>query len=118
MLSTAKENEVLRVFSKFKFEQRTPKSIASIQELIERLREIHNQGYSIDDEELALGMRCIAAPIFNFTGNCIAAISLAGPTIRMTDDRIKEIKEAIIFVSKTISMKLGWSSYVTENERR
>lgn len=65
------------------------------------------QGYSTDDEEFDLGIRCIAAPIFDYTGNCIAAIGLSGPAIRMTDEKIEKIKPDLLAVSKTISLRLG-----------
>jgi len=73
----------------------------------EQLAEIRKKGYSIDDEELALGIRCIAVPIFNYTGDCVAAISIAGPSLRMTVKKMEEIKPDIMAVGKAISMRLG-----------
>ena len=58
-------------------------------------------------KSLSEGIRCIAYPIFDFTGTCVAAISIAGPTIRITYDKIEEIKVSLSSVSNVISMRLG-----------
>lgn len=107
ILANRPETDVRRLFRKNKLERLTPKTIASLSELLEHLAEIRKKGYSIDDEELALGVRCIAVPIFNYTGKCIAAISIAGPSLRMTVEKMEKIKPDIMAVGKTISMRLG-----------
>jgi IclR family acetate operon transcriptional repressor len=107
ILANRPETDVRRLFRKNKFERRTPRTIASFSGLLEQLAEIRKKGYSIDDEELALGIRCIAVPIFNYTGDCVAAISIAGPSLRMTVKKMEEIKPDIMAVGKAISMRLG-----------
>jgi DNA-binding IclR family transcriptional regulator len=47
-----------------------------------RLEQVRTAGYALDDEEHAVGRRCIAAPIFDETGETIAAISASGPMAR------------------------------------
>jgi DNA-binding IclR family transcriptional regulator len=107
MLANLPGMDIRKLFHKKKLERRTPNTITSVSGLLEELSTIREKGYAIDDEELALGVRCIAVPIFNYTGNCIAAISIAGPSVRMTVEKIKEIKPDIMAVGKTISIRLG-----------
>ncbi len=99
--------EVEKLFRGTKFESRTSKTVLSLQDLLERLRNIRHEGYALDDEELSLGIRCIASPIFDFTGRCVAAISIAGPTLRITYDKVEEIRASLSSVSNAISMRLG-----------
>jgi IclR family KDG regulon transcriptional repressor len=107
ILAYRSETDVRELFSKNKFERATPKTISSFSGLIEQLAEIRKKGYSTEDEELVFGIRCIAVPIFNYTGNCIGAVSVAGPSLRMTTEKLEEIKGDIIAVGKAISKRLG-----------
>lgn len=77
--------------------------------LLEReLEVVRLRGYSIDDEENETGARCIGAPVFDHTGACVAAISISGPTIRMNDDRIRQIAPELQRAAGEISERLGY----------
>lgn len=52
---------------------------------LERIRQL---GYAIDDEEHALGLRCVAAPVFDEMGQPVAAISVSGPSARIPKERL------------------------------
>jgi len=109
ILSNRSEAEIQKLFRGVKFKFGTSKAILNFRGLLEHLRKVRQQGYAIDDEEFTLGIRCVAYPIFDYTGNCIAAISLAGPTVRMTDEKIEKIKVDLFSVTKTISLRLGYA---------
>ena len=51
--------------------------------LLRDLARTRERGYSIDDQERAEGMRCVAAPIFNAHGEPVAGLSVSGPSFRM-----------------------------------
>ncbi|MDJ1017780.1 MAG: IclR family transcriptional regulator [Paracoccaceae bacterium] len=65
------------------------------------------RGYSIDGEEKNLGMRCIAAPVFDVYGEAIAGISVSGPTARVRPDRIDEIAGAVIAAARDLTQSIG-----------
>lgn len=65
------------------------------------------QGYVIDDEERAVGMRCVAAPIFDIHGDAIAGISVSGPTQRMTDDKLAAFGDAVGKAAREIARQIG-----------
>jgi DNA-binding IclR family transcriptional regulator len=113
MLAYRSENDVVRLFRGFKFTPRTPKTISNLPNFLEKLREIRKEGYAVNDEEFELGIRGLAVPIFNYTGNCIASIGLAGPTVRISDGKIAQMKEDLIAVGKTISIRLGNPSSIS-----
>lgn len=89
-------------------EPKTCKTIVTTEALETELRVTKERGYAIDDEENEPGARCIGAPVFDHTGQCVGAISVSGPTIRMTDARIEQIVPEVQRSSGTISARLGY----------
>ena len=64
-------------------------------------------GYAVDDEEHAVGLRCIAAPIFDETGDVVAAVSASGPTARVGEERIAQLGALVLKTSQAISAEMG-----------
>ncbi|WP_084417619.1 IclR family transcriptional regulator [Chrysiogenes arsenatis] len=74
---------------------------------MDRVRE---HGFSMDDEEFEEGVRCVGAPIRNYTGNIVAGLSISGPVQRMSDERIaQEIAPLAKLMSEKASRKLGYN---------
>jgi IclR family acetate operon transcriptional repressor len=71
------------------------------------LEQVRQQGYALDDEEHAVGLRCVAAPIFDENGQALAAISLSGPKARIVDSRLSELGNAIRQTAVEITQVLG-----------
>ena len=86
----------------------TDKTITDPAALTEALRRDRARGYAIDDEEKAIGMRCIAAPILNVHDEAVAGISVSGPTHRITSDRVAEIGRLVGDAAREISRGLGY----------
>lgn len=66
----------------------TQRTITDTVGLDAALEKIRSDGYGVDDEEHAIGLRCVAAPVFNEFGDVIAAISISGPSARIPDERL------------------------------
>lgn len=81
----------------------TPRTITDPQALVEDLALVRARGYSLDDEERALGMRCIAAPVFDLFGEAVAGISVSGPLHRMTDDRLAAVGQEVAQAARELS---------------
>ncbi|HHY42106.1 MAG TPA: IclR family transcriptional regulator [Thermoanaerobacterales bacterium] len=84
------------------------KTITEPKKLMEHLKKIRELGFAVDDEENEEGIRCVAAPIFDYTGKVIGAISVSGPTVTVTQEKIKEISESVVDCAKKISQRMGW----------
>ncbi|SFT91000.1 HTH-type transcriptional regulator BhcR [Mesorhizobium sp. YR577] len=84
----------------------TPKTLANAPALTRDLDEIRTRGWSVDDEERHPGMRCVAAAIFNEFGEPVGGVSVSGPTVRVTPDRLAQIgplvQEAALEITKMI----------------
>ena len=61
----------------------------------------------MDNEEHEIGIRCIAAPIWNHEGKVDNAISVTGPIDRMSDEKIEELKPILIQTANLISKAIG-----------
>lgn len=88
----------------------TAHTITTKADLLHELQMVREKGYALDLEENENGITCIAAPIFNHTGKVMAAVSISGPTLRMTDDRLDQLKSRMIQTGLKISNRLGYSS--------
>jgi DNA-binding IclR family transcriptional regulator len=69
----------------------TPNTITNWDKLLAELKTIRQQGYAIDDEELELGLTCVAAPILGTNQQAVAALSLSGPTARVKSAKFADI---------------------------
>lgn len=107
MLAYADEQTILDMLPD-EFEKFTPNTITDKKQLIEQLKKINTQGYSLDNQEHNLGLTCVAAPIFDNLGNAKYSISVSGPSIRMTEDKIKEVIIIVKGAAGEISKKLGY----------
>jgi DNA-binding IclR family transcriptional regulator len=85
----------------------TPNTVISKDKLKEELMHIKENGYSIDDEELSVGLRCIGAPLFDHSGQAVYAISISGPSIRMGSKRIEEMQRELKKICQSLSGKMG-----------
>jgi DNA-binding IclR family transcriptional regulator len=86
----------------------TRNTITVAERLRKELAGIRTRGYAVDNAEHQPGVRCVAAPIRNASGEVFAAISVSGPTVRMTDDRIEPIAELVLDAAEHISRQLGY----------
>jgi DNA-binding IclR family transcriptional regulator len=119
LLSALSEKE-LKKFSKVKdLPKRTKKTITDADQFMAHLELVRSQGFAIDDEENEPGIRCVAAPIRNELGHVIAAISISGPTIRVTWKKIQDtFKDQVMDTALVISRKLGFREEKFHESRR
>jgi len=91
--------------------RRTSRTLVSEATLRARLAEVRSKGYAIDDEEEIEGIRCVAAPVFDFDRRVVGAISVSAPSVRMSIEKAHalapEVKEAAEQVSRRLGYRLG-----------
>lgn len=73
----------------------TPRTLTTRRALLEEIERTRTRGYSIDDEEFAPGIRCVARPIYDESGAMIAAIGVSGPSVRVTDARLHDLGRTV-----------------------
>jgi len=76
--------------------------------LLEReLEAVEREGLASATDELELGLSAVAAPVHDETGRVIAALSVSGPTLRLTPRRIAELRPVVIKQARALSKQLG-----------
>ncbi|MBB5022490.1 IclR family transcriptional regulator [Desulfurispira natronophila] len=94
-------------------DQRSPR--AGIEGFIEEIEAARLIGYAIDDEEFEEGVRCVGAPLRDYTGRITAGMSVSGPIQRMSHDHIeKSIAPALLRAASKASARMGYSSHVQQ----
>ena len=107
MLAFQPEETIAKIVSSIRFTRYTPKTLCSREKLFEHLETVRRRGYAVDDEEIELGVRCIGAPIFNEDRWAIAAVSISGPTSRVTAQNARAIAQRVLTCCREISASLG-----------
>jgi len=87
----------------------TSKTLIDRDELKKHLKLVAEQGYAMDDEEMDVGVKCVGAPIRDYTRRIIGAVSISGPSMRFSDERMeKELIPLVVKAGEEISHKLGY----------
>lgn len=105
--------EVIRIVNKVGLHKLTPNTITNLNDLLEELQRVREKGYALDLEECEIGIRCVSAPLF-IGKEVIAAISVSGPSVRLTDDKIPEYIPLVLKASQEISRLLKGESLKRE----
>jgi IclR family acetate operon transcriptional repressor len=87
----------------------TQKTIVDRDELFDELEVIREQSYAVDDEERVRGMRCVAVAIKNENGMVIGAISVSGPSSRLSANPTEGLLDDLLRTKNIIELKLAHS---------
>jgi IclR family acetate operon transcriptional repressor len=107
ILAHMTEVDVIAIVERNGLPRYTEHTIVTQEGLLQELARIRQRGFSIDNEEFSLGLRCIAAPIFDESGTVQAAISLAGPAARILENRIDALGELVALCSGSVTSEIG-----------
>lgn len=108
ILATLSIEEVTKIWNASVIEKKTPNTITSLDELLKVLEKVRERGYAMDDEENEIGVRCIAACIYDYRGKAKYAFSISAPLSRMMDERVEELSRHVLQVKNDLSMALGY----------
>ena len=89
----------------------TQYTITDIQHFFKEIEQVNLVGYALDDLENELGVRCVAAPVFDYTGKVVAAISISGIESNMGLERLKnEYSLLVRDAALKISQRMGYNA--------
>ncbi len=92
------------------FRPRTPKTVVDAAKLRLSLADVRRLGFAREDEQSELGMRSIAAPIRDASGEAVAAVGMAGPMQRLSDKTLAGFAPQVAETARVISMHLGYKA--------
>jgi IclR family KDG regulon transcriptional repressor len=107
LLSYFSNEEIRQIYSlKNAFRKYTEKTITSVDKLIREIEEVRVNKVAIDDEEALVGVYCVAAPVLNSKGECVAAISISAPINRVTENTSETYAKLVSETARRISSSL------------
>ncbi|MBS4208310.1 IclR family transcriptional regulator [Bacillus sp. FJAT-50079] len=86
----------------------TKNTITDPQKLRQHLRQIRKNGYTFSIEEFTEGVNSVAAPVYNYKGQVVAALSVVGPKQRIYGDKLQRIAKQVMQASADVSSRLGY----------
>jgi DNA-binding IclR family transcriptional regulator len=107
MLAFLPEDSAAEIIGKIRYVRFTHRTLMTPEALKRSLDRVRRRGYAIDDEEVEEGVRCIGAPILSGSGQPMAAVSISGPTSRITQQSVPGIAEHLMRCCREISASLG-----------
>jgi len=107
LLSTYSEEDVFAIIQREGMPRLTSKSIVRAGELCKSLHDIRQQGYSVDDEEALIGLRCVSAVVYDDCSEPLAAISVSGKASRVPNDRLPVLGKLVQEVAAELTKALG-----------
>ncbi|MBA3439797.1 MAG: IclR family transcriptional regulator [Pyrinomonadaceae bacterium] len=110
VLAFMDEYELKALIKKQGLKACTPNTITTLAGLKAELQLVRKRGYAVDNEEIEEELKCIGAPVRNYSGKVIAAISIAGPAYRLPDDKIPVVARSVVEAANELSLELGYQT--------
>ena len=104
------EEELMSIILQTGLQQFTPTTLVDMPTLLKDLEQARELGYTVDKEEHVVGLNCIASAIYDDVGS-VAAISISGPSSRLTEDRFVSQGELVRDTARDISTALGLKAH-------
>lgn len=108
MLSCVEESEVRRIIRRYPIRPYTSNTVKKLAELLTELKATRRRGYAVDNEEIEIGLRCVGAPLRDYSRRMVGAISVAGPSARLTLDKITFLSDLVKKAAASICEQLGY----------
>ena len=106
LLAFSNEQIIRDCLSVGSFTKYTEATITSAANFRKELIRVKQKGYSIDDEEEEVGVRCLATPVFNPLGELVTALSITGTTAQISPDSFERLANTVKEASGRISRAL------------
>ncbi len=107
LLAWRSDEELAVILRSHGLPRATERTIDRPARLREELARIRERGFAIDDEEHAVGLRCVAAPVFDEQGYAVAALSVSGPRARLDDARLAELGPLVARTARSVTAAYG-----------
>lgn len=109
LLSGLEKSEIEAYAKRTKLQSLTPKTISRVEDLFADVEKTRHQGYALSDEDVTLGMAAIGAPVRDYSGNIVAAISISGLLRSFDGPRRRSLAECVIKAADKISKHMGYA---------
>ena len=108
LLAALPSEKVTEIIKRKGLSKLTENTITSPENLQKELEKIRENGFAMDNEECEVGAKCIAAPIRDYTNQVVAAVSVSGPSARLSEEGLNELVGVVKETASKISQKIGY----------
>lgn len=108
LLACLSSEELDEALYDYDFKAFTPNTFTSKSTFATYLHQVRKQGWAMDREEYELGHCCIAAPVFNYRGDAIAAVGVSGTPETIAEDRVEDVARQVMLAAHRISERMGY----------
>jgi IclR family KDG regulon transcriptional repressor len=107
ILASLRPDQLKRFLERVELKPSTKKSITEPTVLLREITEIRRSAIAFDDGEFNPEVRCVAVPVYNFTGDVIGALGISGPIWRMTDQLLQSRAKNVQAAANRLSAEFG-----------
>jgi len=111
ILASLRPDQLKRFLERVELKPSTKKSITDPAVLLKEIAEIRRSAIAFDDGEFNPEVRCVAVPVYNFTGDVVGALGISGPIWRMTDQMIQSRAKIVKAAANRLSAEFGAASF-------
>lgn len=108
LAAALREKELDRLLSEQAFPKNTPNTPTDPNGLRKILKKVARQGFAIDNQQTAIGVRCVAAPILDYNNRVIAALNITGSLSTISDERIPTLVKQVKAAAEEASKRMGY----------
>jgi DNA-binding IclR family transcriptional regulator len=108
ILAAYPNEKIAEVTKDIKYEPVNENSIKNFNSLMQNIKQTRERGYAIDNREREEDIYCIAVPIYDYSNQPIAAISVAGLVTRMQEENAKEYSVYLVNSAMELSRRFGY----------
>jgi len=110
MLACLGDQEIRNILRVQVLRPYTANTVKTLSQLLTDLRAVRKRGYAVGNEEIEIGLRCVGAPIKDYSSAMVGAISVAAPSARLASPKISAVGRLVVATAEEISEKLGYEN--------
>lgn len=107
ILAYRREEKIHQMLEHYEYMKYTEKTILDKEALLQELARIRKQGFAVDDEEVVMGVRCVAVPVFDIGKHVGYSLGISGPISLMTEEKQRLYIERLNYAARRISRELS-----------
>jgi len=111
ILAALRPDQLKRFLERVELKPSTKKSITEPAALLREIAEIRRSAMAFDDGEFNAEVRCIAVPVYNFTGDVVGALGISGPIWRMSEQVMQSRAKSVKAAANRLSAEFGAQSF-------